>query len=414
MTLSYEINRPAFPRITILQITVLTPYLAQLRELRDALNGRISNEDAADVAAAMREGQEEPSNDVKSEEKDKAAHPLPDLRSKIRVATGKIAWTIGTPFERTWSTMLTPADTPRIPNPFLEIRCSFHPCLTESASHACGTQRPVDVCKTVDNYQGEENDLIIGSFVRSNIGGLMGFVGDPNRLNVAISRARCGYDKNLVHNVCCCCPCLLVLISMTSTLPSIFYRQGMILFGDIDFFTSDTVKNKHGQHLWLRFQTLLEAGGHLYREGLPVACETHKTTADLPSPEDFDKYAPDGGCRAMCSAKLSCAENHPCPRRWRTGPFVALQRECVYLIFILLGKYFNCMMKFTDLFSDKSAADWRSRVFRKGVKLIRLIVVRNQQQLGDVERIASFSRASYPRSHSHRMLEAHHMLRTKF
>lgn len=43
---------------------------------------------------------------------------------------------------------------------------------------------------TVDNYQGEESDVIVGSFVRSNEGGQMGFVGDPNRLNVAISRAR--------------------------------------------------------------------------------------------------------------------------------------------------------------------------------------------------------------------------------
>lgn len=118
-----------------------------------------------------------------------------------------------------------------------------------------------------------------------------------------------------------------MLIPMTSTPRSVVYRQGMILFGDIDFFTSDTVKNKQGRNLWLEFQTLLEAGGHLYRDGLPVECETHSTTADLSSPEDFDKYAPDGGCRVMCSVKLPCAENHPCPRRWRTGPMVALQRE---------------------------------------------------------------------------------------
>lgn len=42
----------------------------------------------------------------------------------------------------------------------------------------------------MDNYQGEESDIVIGSFVRSNNAGQMGFVGDPNRLNVAISRAR--------------------------------------------------------------------------------------------------------------------------------------------------------------------------------------------------------------------------------
>lgn len=47
-----------------------------------------------------------------------------------------------------------------------------------------------DVLNAVDNYQGEESDIIVGSFVRSNDGGQMGFVGDPNRLNVAISRAR--------------------------------------------------------------------------------------------------------------------------------------------------------------------------------------------------------------------------------
>lgn len=47
--------------------------------------------------------------------------------------------------------------------------------------------------KTVDNYQGEESDVVVGSFVRSNDGGQMGFIGDPNRLNVAISRARYVY-----------------------------------------------------------------------------------------------------------------------------------------------------------------------------------------------------------------------------
>lgn len=47
-----------------------------------------------------------------------------------------------------------------------------------------------DETLSVDNYQGEESDIIIGSFVRSNESGSMGFIGDPNRLNVAISRAR--------------------------------------------------------------------------------------------------------------------------------------------------------------------------------------------------------------------------------
>lgn len=39
----------------------------------------------------------------------------------------------------------------------------------------------------------------------------------------------------------------------------------MILFGDLDFFTSDYVRNKSGQGLWLGFKTLLEEGSHVYR-----------------------------------------------------------------------------------------------------------------------------------------------------
>lgn len=46
--------------------------------------------------------------------------------------------------------------------------------------------------KTVDDYQGEENDYVILSLVRSNQEGKIGFVADENRICVAISRARLG------------------------------------------------------------------------------------------------------------------------------------------------------------------------------------------------------------------------------
>ena len=49
----------------------------------------------------------------------------------------------------------------------------------------------VKVC-TVDNFQGEENDIIILSLVRSNNNGNIGFLGIDNRVNVALSRARNG------------------------------------------------------------------------------------------------------------------------------------------------------------------------------------------------------------------------------
>ena len=43
-----------------------------------------------------------------------------------------------------------------------------------------------------DNYQGEENDIIILSLVRSNSDGKIGFLKTENRICVALSRARCG------------------------------------------------------------------------------------------------------------------------------------------------------------------------------------------------------------------------------
>jgi superfamily I DNA and/or RNA helicase len=43
-----------------------------------------------------------------------------------------------------------------------------------------------------DNYQGEENDIIILSLVRSNTDKSIGFVKTHNRICVALSRARCG------------------------------------------------------------------------------------------------------------------------------------------------------------------------------------------------------------------------------
>ena len=38
------------------QIVVLTPYLAQLMELRDALDGTISDQDASELAVAIKQG----------------------------------------------------------------------------------------------------------------------------------------------------------------------------------------------------------------------------------------------------------------------------------------------------------------------------------------------------------------------
>jgi superfamily I DNA and/or RNA helicase len=45
---------------------------------------------------------------------------------------------------------------------------------------------------SVDNFQGEENDIVIISLVRSNKENDIGFLRDEHRLNVALSRALLG------------------------------------------------------------------------------------------------------------------------------------------------------------------------------------------------------------------------------
>ena len=45
---------------------------------------------------------------------------------------------------------------------------------------------------SVDGFQGEENDIVIISFVRNNVSKRIGFLDTYNRINVALSRAKHG------------------------------------------------------------------------------------------------------------------------------------------------------------------------------------------------------------------------------
>nr|XP_018911148.1 PREDICTED: NFX1-type zinc finger-containing protein 1-like [Bemisia tabaci] len=127
---------------------------------------------------------------------------------------------------------------------------------------------------TIDNYQGEEANIVIASLTRSNAAGDIGFMFAPERLNVLVSRA----------------------------------RNALILIGNAEHFMGA----RKGGSLWTRFIGLLKAGSHVYN-GFPVYCERHPDRTNiLQKPVDFEIKCSAGGCEEPCGKMLeSCG--HKCP-----------------------------------------------------------------------------------------------------
>ncbi|XP_076454226.1 NFX1-type zinc finger-containing protein 1-like [Babylonia areolata] len=123
----------------------------------------------------------------------------------------------------------------------------------------------------VDNFQGEENDIILLSLVRSNEEGRIGFLKTENRVCVALSRA----------------------------------KMGLYVIANFDQLSESS-------DLWLTITTKLKAKGQL-GETLNLYCQNHPCDEGLVirTPRDFDN-APEGGCMKPCKARLDCG--HVCTR----------------------------------------------------------------------------------------------------
>ncbi|THH17888.1 hypothetical protein EUX98_g9045 [Antrodiella citrinella] len=146
-----------------------------------------------------------------------------------------------------------------------------------SAGAAALAKQPIRLA-TIDNYQGEESEIVIISLTRSNANGDIGFLYSPERLNVLLSRA----------------------------------RDGLIMIGNAHTFVN--ARKPEGKELWTRLFTLLRKDGHVY-DGIPIKCQRHPDREALPAtPEDFDRMSPDGGCKEPCGAMLSC-QLHTCPSK---------------------------------------------------------------------------------------------------
>ncbi|XP_042642156.1 NFX1-type zinc finger-containing protein 1-like [Tyto alba] len=129
----------------------------------------------------------------------------------------------------------------------------------------------VAVC-TVDDFQGEESDIVLLSLVRSNPEGRIGFLRDRHRVCVAFSRA----------------------------------RKGFYCIGDLEGMARGA-----GGQLWAEILAALKSKG-LVGDGLALTCQNHpEVTVTVRDASGF-RQSPEGGCTRRCQTPLPCG--HPCPR----------------------------------------------------------------------------------------------------
>ncbi|TVY89198.1 Helicase required for RNAi-mediated heterochromatin assembly [Lachnellula willkommii] len=126
---------------------------------------------------------------------------------------------------------------------------------------------------TVDSFQGEENDIILLSLVRSNEHLSIGFLDNKNRLVVALSRARRG----------------LYIFGNALTLTAA--ESNELVIG------RDPLWDPLLQHLKRQRQ-------FKYGAGFPITCIRHGKTIEIAEPQDWALNA--GGCNAKCDAILPC------------------------------------------------------------------------------------------------------------
>ena len=120
----------------------------------------------------------------------------------------------------------------------------------------------------VDNFQGEENDIIILSLVRSNPENKIGFLSIENRVCVALSRA----------------------------------RKGFYVIGNFTLLASQS-------RLWSKIVNDMQRE-KCFGTSLLLACQKHpQTTIEAATATDFAK-APEGGCLLPCGSRMPCG--HVC------------------------------------------------------------------------------------------------------
>ena len=130
---------------------------------------------------------------------------------------------------------------------------------------------------TVDSYQGEENDVVLLSLVRSNDQGKIGFIGAENRVCVALSRA----------------------------------KRGFYIFGNAELLACESKLWAKVINIMLADESVIEEDRNPASEpfsrvvwNIPLRCSKHGRTMYIEHIEDWNTI--NGGCLEVCG------ENKPC------------------------------------------------------------------------------------------------------
>ena len=137
---------------------------------------------------------------------------------------------------------------------------------------------------SVDNYQGEECDIILLSLVRSNKKHEIGFLKNFNRVCVAFSRAKIGFY--VIGNI------------------------NNIVESEKRF--KEQKKNIDSKMLdvWLKIKEEAEKK-KIIGDKLTLICQNHKNKTIISNEKDFAN-CPEGGCKLNCNKRMNCG--HVCEK----------------------------------------------------------------------------------------------------
>ena len=117
---------------------------------------------------------------------------------------------------------------------------------------------------SVDNFQGEENDIILLSLVRSNEKSSIGFLKIENRICVALSRA----------------------------------KKGLFVIGNFDLLAQEC-------SIWEKIIDDVKSQG-CFGDSLALVCQNHPDRViEVSNEKDFEQV-PEGGCTEICNFVLPC------------------------------------------------------------------------------------------------------------